>query len=63
MKKIIYWKTKDRATMAKIKRTFGISGITVNGESIAEVTPENEDAFNGCIRRGFFITRNKPITQ
>lgn len=38
MKVTIYWATKDGGLIDRIRKRFGISaGITVNGETVAEV--------------------------
>lgn len=63
MKKIIYWLTKDRYNINAIKQKFHINGITVNGESIVDVAPEDEDIFQECIKRKLFVVRNKTIKK
>lgn len=61
MKKVIYWLTKDRKTINAIKQKFDITGITVNGESVVDIYPDDIQTFKECIIRKYFIVRNKTI--
>lgn len=56
----IYWRrmlTPDK--MQKLKARFHISGITVNGLSIATIDDGDEEIFRQCIERGFFVVRHR----
>ena len=51
MRVTIYWRTKDGGLIDRIRQRFGISaGITINGETVAEVDDR---------RQGFIRLRNK----
>lgn len=60
MRKVtIYWRrmlTPDK--MTRLKERFHISGITVNGLSIATIDDGDEEIFQQCVDRGFFTVRN-----
>ena len=44
MKVTIYWSTKDNGLISRIRKRFGISaGITINGETVAEVDEKQLD--------------------
>ena len=56
----IYWNTKDVALIDRIRKRFGISaGITVNGETVAEVDEKQLDELREYERQGFIKLRNK----
>lgn len=56
----IYWNTKDVALIDRIRQRFGISaGITVNGETVAEVDEKQLDELKVYERQGFIKLRNK----
>lgn len=61
MKVTIYWSTKDGGLIDRIRKRFGISaGITVNGETVAEVDDGQLDELRDYERQGFIKLRNKP---
>lgn len=56
----IYWRTNDKAVISKIRKKFGIStGITVNGETPAEIKEEDMPLLEETERRGFIQIRYK----
>lgn len=60
MKETIYWSTKDGGLIDRIRQRFGISaGITVNGETVAEVDDGQLDELREYERQGFIKLRNK----
>ena len=60
MQKVIYWHRRlSQNALEQIKRRFHITGITVNGESIATIDKGDEEAFQKCIDGDFFVVRNK----
>lgn len=62
MKVTIYWSTKDNGLISRIRKRFGISaGITVNGETVAEVDDGQLDELQEYERQGFIKLRNKRI--
>ena len=61
MRVTIYWRTKDGG-LIRIRKRFGISaGITVNGETVAEVDDGQLDELREYERQGFIKLRNKGI--
>lgn len=61
MRVTIYWRTKDGGLIDRIRRRFGISaGITINGETVAEVDEKQLDELREYERQGFIQLRNKP---
>ena len=60
MRVTIYWRTKDGGLIDRIRKRFGISaGITVNGETVAEVDEKQLDELKVYERQGFIKLRNK----
>ena len=60
MKVTIYWSTKDGGLIDRIHQRFGISaGITINGETVAEVDDRQLDELREYERQGFIQLRNK----
>lgn len=60
MKVTIYWATKDGGLIDRIRQRFGISaGISVNGETEAEVDDKQLDELKVYERQGFIKLRNK----
>lgn len=61
MRVTIYWRTKDGGLIDRLRQRFGISaGITVNGETVAEVDEKQLDELREYERQGFIKLRNKP---
>ena len=60
MKVTIYWATKDGGLISRIRQRFGISsGITINGETVAEVDEKQLDELREYERQGFIQLRYK----
>lgn len=60
MKVTIYWATKDGGLIDRIRKRFGISsGITINGETVAEVDSRQMDELKEYERQGFIQLRYK----
>ena len=60
MKITIYWRTKDGGLIDRIRKRFGISsGITINGETVAEVDSRQMDELKEYEKQGFIQLRNK----
>lgn len=60
MKVTIYWATKDGGLIDRIRQRFGISaGITINGETVAEVDEKQLDELREYERQGFIQLRYK----
>lgn len=60
MKVTIYWFTKDVGLIDRIRKRFGISaGITINGETVAEINDGQLDELSEYERQGFIRLRNK----
>lgn len=60
MKVTIYWSTKDGGLISRIRKRFGISaGITINGETVAEVDEKQLDELREYERQGFIQLRYK----
>lgn len=60
MRITIYWATKDGGLIDRIRQRFGISaGISVNGETEAEVDDRQFDELKVYERQGFIKLRNK----
>lgn len=56
----IYWITKDSGLIDRIRKRFGISaGITINGETVAEVDEKQLDELKEYERQGFIQLRYK----
>lgn len=61
MRATIYWRTKDGGLIDRIRQRFGVSsGITINGETVAEVDEKQLDELREYERQGFIQLRNKP---
>lgn len=60
MRVTIYWATKDNGLIDRIRQRFAISsGITINGETEAEVDDRQLDELREYERQGFIRLRNK----
>ena len=60
MKVTIYWATKDGGLIDRIRKRFGISsGITINGETVAEVDSRQLVKLKEYEKQGFINLRNK----
>lgn len=60
MKVTIYWSTRDGGLIDRIRKRFGISaGITVNGETVAEIDDCQLNELREYERQGFIKLRNK----
>ena len=60
MRITIYWRTKDGGLIDRIRQRFGISsGITINGETVAEVDSRQMDELKEYEKQGFINLRNK----
>lgn len=60
MKVTIYWATKDGGLIDRIRQRFGLSaGITINGETVAEVDEKQLDELREYERQGFIQLRYK----
>ena len=60
MRITIYWATKDGGLIDRLRQRFGISaGITINGETVAEVDEKQLDELREYERQGFIQLRNK----
>lgn len=60
MKVTIFWATKDGCLIDRIRQRFGISaGITINGETVAEVDDNQLDELRDYERQGFIKLRHK----
>lgn len=60
MRITIYWVTKDGGLIDRLRQRFGISaGISVNGETEAEVDDKQLDELKVYERQGFIKLRNK----
>lgn len=59
---VIYWLTRNRDNIARIKAKYHIYGTNINGESIATAdTPRDYELLVECERRALLKIRNKPI--
>ncbi len=60
MRVTIYWRTKDGGLIDRIRKRFGISsGITINGETVAEVDSRQLVKLKEYEKQGFINLRNK----
>lgn len=60
MRVTIYWRTKDGGLIDRIRKRFGISsGISVNGETVAEVDASQLGELREYERLGFIQLRRK----
>ena len=60
VKLTIYWVTKNREAISKIRERFGIpKGMTVNGETNAEIKDEDMPLLEETAKRGFIQIRYK----
>lgn len=56
----VYWKTKDREAIRKIRERFGIPDYTtINGETPCDIKDEDLPLLQETARRGFIQIRNK----
>ncbi len=64
VKLTVYWATRNAEANAKIRQRFGIpAGMTVNGETVAEIREEDMPLLEETARRGFIQIRYKPDTR
>lgn len=62
VKLTVYWLTKDKEAMAKIRERFGIpEGISVNGETNAEIREDMMPLLEETAKRGFLQIRYKNV--
>lgn len=60
MKTTIYWKTKDRTSISRIREKFNFPNyMTVNGETPCDVREEDMELLRETEKRGFIQIRNK----
>ena len=60
MKVSVYWVTKDRTFIEKIREKFNIPHYTlVSGETNADISEEDMPLLQECERRGFIQIRKK----
>ncbi len=60
MKLTIYWKTKDRTSISRIREKFNLpSYVSINGETPCDVREEDLELLRECEHRGFIQIRNK----
>lgn len=60
MKTTIYWKTKDRTSISRIREKFNLPNyMTVNGETPCNVRDEDMELLREVERRGFIKIRDK----
>lgn len=62
----IYWPSSvTHADMAKIRKRFGITaGVTINGETPADISEEDMPVLQETARRGYIqIRKYKPCLQ
>lgn len=61
---VIFWKTNDYQRIKAIKQYFNISGMTINKEAVANVSPDKEEKFFQGEQLGYYdIARGRPIPQ
>lgn len=61
---VVYWRRKcSPRVAARIKRRFGMDGITIMGESVATLTDENLADFEATLSAGFLEVRYKPVPR
>lgn len=64
VKLTVYWATRNAEANAKIRQRFGIpAGMTLNGETVAEIREEDMPLLEETARRGFIQIRYKPDTR
>lgn len=62
MKLTIYWKTKNAQCIKHIRKRFNLpSGITVNGEIVADIRDEDMELLRETEKIGFIQIRYKPL--
>lgn len=62
MKLTIYWKTKNAQCIKHIRKRFNLSsGITVNGETVADIRDEDMELLRETEKIGFIQIRYKPL--
>lgn len=62
VKLTVYWLTKDKEAMAKIRERFGIpEGVSVNGETNAEIREDMMPLLEETAKRGFLQIRYKNV--
>lgn len=62
MKLTIYWKTQDTECIKHIRKRFNIPfGITVNGETVADIKDEDMELLRETEKIGFIQIRHKPL--
>lgn len=58
----IYWKTKNAQCIKHIRKRFNLpSGITVNGETVADIRDEDIELLRETEKIGFIQIRYKPL--
>ena len=61
VKLTIYWVTNDKSIKERIRQRFGLPvGMTVNGETDADIKEEDMPVLEETQRRGFIQIRYKP---
>lgn len=55
----IYWVTRHEPTMKKIRERFGLSGMSINGETIASIKEEDLPLLRETESYGYIQIRNK----
>lgn len=63
MKIVIFWKTRDEALRNRIKAYFHISGMTINKEAVADITPGQRDKFYEGEKLGYYEITQRPIPK
>ena len=62
MKLTIYWKTKNAQCIKHIRKRFNLPpGITVNGETVADIRDEDMELLRKTEKIGFIQIRYKPL--
>lgn len=62
MKVTIYWKTKSAECIKRIRERFNIPhGITINGETVANIREEDIEVLRETESKGFIQIRNKAL--
>ena len=60
---VINWITRDYNRINAIKKYFGFTGMTLNGESVCDI-PEDKDAkFHEGAALGYYQITNKPVPK
>lgn len=60
MKTIVYWVTKNKSTITRIRNKFNIPFYTsINGETTCEIKEEDLELLREVEKKGFIQIRNK----